>query len=72
MKMSGVKPTPCISGAKLFKFYVILQVLCDPFADFTEYRSIVRALRYLILTRPDLSYSASFLIFDINQTRSIL
>lgn len=32
-----------------------------PYPDPTRYRSIVRALQYLTLTRPDLSYSVNFI-----------
>ena len=57
-------PTPCISGAKLSK------LSGDPLSVPTKYRSMVEALRYLILTRPDISYSVNklcqFLHYPIN------
>ena len=53
--MVGAKPTstPCTSGSKLSKF------LGDPLNDPTEYRTLVGALQYLTLTRPDLSFSVN-------------
>jgi histone deacetylase 1/2 len=58
MKMTGAKlaPTPCIAGAKLSKF------LRDPLSNPTEYISMVEALKYLTLTRPDISYNVNFSI----------
>ena len=58
MKMTGAKPapTPCITGAKLSKFSG------DPLSDPTEYRSMVEALQYLTLTRPNISYNGNFSI----------
>jgi histone deacetylase 1/2 len=66
MKMTGAKPalTPCISGAKLSKFSG------DPLINCTVYRSMVGALQYLTLTRPNISYSVNqlcqFLHFPTN------
>jgi hypothetical protein len=58
MKMTGAKlaPTPCITGAKLSKFSR------DPLSDPTEYINMVEALKYLTLTRPDISYNVNFSI----------
>ncbi|KAF5465754.1 hypothetical protein F2P56_015732 [Juglans regia] len=57
MKMVGAKPasTPCTTGGKLSK------LSGDPPDDPTEYRTMVGALQYLTLTRPDLSYSVNHL-----------
>jgi hypothetical protein len=58
MKMTSAKlaPTPCIAGAKLSKFSR------DPLSDPIEYISMVEALKYLTLTRPDISYNVNFSI----------
>lgn len=45
--------TPCSSGGKLSMFDGVL------YADVTLYRSIVGALQYLTLTRPDITYSVN-------------
>ncbi|XP_011001643.1 PREDICTED: uncharacterized protein LOC105108864 [Populus euphratica] len=54
-KMVGAKPlsTPCSFGGKLSKFSG------GPLSDSTKYRSMVGALQYLTLTRPDIFYSVN-------------
>jgi hypothetical protein len=54
-RMVGAKPyfAPCVSGGKLS-----LQT-GDPLSDVSEYRSIVGALQYCTLTRPEIAYSVN-------------
>lgn len=51
--MLGAKPihSPFVSGSKLSSKFG------DPLSDATHYRSIVRALQYLTLTRPDIAFA---------------
>ena len=55
INMSHAKPcsSPAASGKKLAMFDG------DPLPDPTEYHSVVGALQYLTLTRPDLSFSVN-------------
>lgn len=55
MKMADAKPalTSCTTCGKLSKF------LGEPLDDPIEYRTMVGALQYLTLLRPDLSYSVN-------------
>jgi hypothetical protein len=55
IKMDGAKPTstPCVFGGKLSKFQG------DPHLDPTEYRDIVDALQYCMLTHTDIVYSVN-------------
>jgi transposase InsO family protein len=54
-RMTDAKPvnSPCASGSKLSRFDGA------PLLDFSEYRSIVGALQYCTLTRPDIAYSVN-------------
>jgi hypothetical protein len=53
MISSKVARSPCSSTSKLFKFDG--ELLVDPF----EYQSVVGALQYCTLTRPDLSFAVN-------------
>jgi hypothetical protein len=54
-QMQDAKPTPspCAAGSKLSKFDG------ETLPDYSEYRSIVGALRYCTLTRPDIAFSVN-------------
>nr|CAN64561.1 hypothetical protein VITISV_038232 [Vitis vinifera] len=53
MQDSKPCPTPLASGSKLSAYDGA------PLSDATEYRSIVGALQYLTLTRPDICYAVN-------------
>jgi hypothetical protein len=54
-RMVGAKPysAPCVSGGKLSS------QSGDPLSDISEYRSVVGALQYCTLTRPEIAYSVN-------------
>lgn len=54
-RMVGAKPyaAPCVSGRKLSSHSGV------PLTDVSEYRSIVGALEYCTLTRPEIAYSVN-------------
>jgi len=53
--MTGAKPisSPMVTGCKLTKSG------SDPLTDSYMYRSVVGALQYAIITRPEISFSAN-------------
>jgi len=55
VQLTGIRPyrAPCVSSSKLFEFDG--EILPDP----SEYRHTVGALQYVILTRPDITYSVN-------------
>ncbi|KAM1873468.1 hypothetical protein ACFX13_007300 [Malus domestica] len=65
-KMHGAKPvpTPAVSGRRLS-----LQD-GDPLPDPTEYRSVVGALQYLTLTRPDINFAVNQVCQFLHQPTS--
>ena len=53
MEYSSVKPTPMAKGAQL------AQVASPVYSDPTTYRSILGALQYICLTRPDIAFTVN-------------
>jgi transposase InsO family protein len=64
--MADAKPakTPCTTGSKLSRFDG------TPLPDYSAYRSLVGALQYCTLTRPDISYSVNQLCQHLHHPTS--
>lgn len=53
MDQSNGCPTPMVSSCNLFAH------VSSPLQDDFEYRSVVGALQYIVITRPDIAFAAN-------------